>query len=230
MNSADIKQLLLSRGADLCGIASLDRFADAPKGYHPTDVLPCCKSVISFAVRFPVGALACNTNAVYTHIRNTITPKLDAIALDACIELEKTGILAVPIPTNNSQWDAATGRYRSIISQKHAAQAAGLGTIGRHSLLITPELGSMVWLGAILTDAELEPDPMLEPLCSHCNLCVESCPIGALESVQMDQQACWDHAFGDNPDNQSWEISCHKCRDICPYNLGTQNNPSFQEV
>ena len=223
MNSADVKKLLYSLGADLCGIASLDRFGGAPKGYQPTDVFPCCQSVISFAVRFPAGALLCKTNTVYTHIRNTITPKMDAIALNACIELEKAGHLAVPIPTNDSQWDENTGRFRSIISQKHAAQAAGLGTIGRHSLLITPEFGSMVWLGTILIDAALEPDPLKASICDNCNLCVKICPINALEHVEMNQQACWNHTFGDNPGTQSWEISCHKCRDVCPYNLGSEN-------
>ena len=227
MNSADVKKLLYSLGADLCGIASLDRFGGAPKGYQPTDVFPCCQSVISFAVRFPAGALLCKTNTVYTHIRNTITPKMDAIALNACIELEKAGHLAVPIPTNDSQWDKNTGRFRSIISQKHAAQAAGLGTIGRHSLLITPEFGSMVWLGTILTDAALEPDPLKASICDNCNLCVKICPINALEHVEMNQQACWNHAFGDNPGTQSWEISCHKCRDVCPYNLGSENKASW---
>lgn len=227
MNSADVKKLLYSLGADLCGIASPDRFGSAPNGYQPTDVFPCCQSVISFAVRFPAGALLCKTNTVYTHIRNTITPKMDAIALNACIELEKAGHLAVPIPTNDSQWDENTGRFRSIISQKHAAQAAGLGTIGRHSLLITPEFGSMVWLGTILTDAALEPDPLKASICDNCNLCVKICPINALEHVEMNQQACWNHAFGDNPGTQSWEISCHKCRDVCPYNLGSENKASW---
>ena len=227
MNSADVKKLLYSLGADLCGIASPDRFGGAPKGYQPTDVFPCCQSVISFAVRFPAGALLCKTNTVYTHIRNTITPKMDAIALNACIELEKAGHLAVPIPTNDSQWDKNTGRFRSIISQKHAAQAAGLGTIGRHSLLITPEFGSMVWLGTILIDAALEPDPLKASICDNCNLCVKICPINALEHVEMNQQACWNHAFGDNPGTQSWEISCHKCRDVCPYNLGSENKASW---
>lgn len=73
-------------------------------------------------------------------MRNSITPKMDAMALDFCIEMEKAEIVSVPIPTNESQWDKNTGRYRSIISLKHAAQAAGMGTIRRHSLLITPEL------------------------------------------------------------------------------------------
>ena len=64
--------------------------------------------------------------------------------------MEKYGIASVPIPTNESQWDQNT------------AQAAGLGTIGRHSLLITPEFGSMVWLGAVLCDQELEQDDRQE--------------------------------------------------------------------
>jgi len=100
-------------------------------------VFPQCKSVISFACRFPAGALNCNTSAVYTRIRNSFTPKLDAIALDLCIRLEQEGILAVPIPTNESEWDVSTNRWRSIISQKHAAQAAGLGGFHVISVVIS---------------------------------------------------------------------------------------------
>ena len=210
-------------GADLCGIASVNRFENAPEGYHPLDVLPSCKSVISFACRFPVGTLICKSAVPYTRVRNSITPKMDAIALDLCIELEKHGILAIPIPTNESQWDNKTDRWRSIISQKHAAQAAGLGTIGRHSLLITPQYGSMVWLGSVLVDIELKADPLAKKLCNNCGLCVNVCPVNALECIELNQGKCWDNAFGDNSDTKNWEISCHKCRDICPYNLGTEN-------
>lgn len=223
MDSQKAKEIIYSLGADLCGIASIDRFDTAPKGFHPLDVMPTCKSVISFACRFPAGTLACTSPVPYTRVRNSITPKMDAIALNFCIEMEKHQILAVPIPTNESIWDKNTGRWRSVISQKHAAQAAGLGTIGRHSLLITPEFGSMVWLGAVLTDAELEPDAMKENICNNCNLCVKACPVNALEERELKQQVCWDHAFGDDEETKNWRISCHKCRDICPYNLGSQN-------
>ena len=223
-DSKEVKQILLSLGADLCGIASMDRFDGAPKGYHPRDVLPTCKSVISFGCRFPVGTLRCQSPIPYTRVRNSITSKMDAIALDFCIEMEKRGVVCVPIPTNESQWDGASGRWRSIVSQKHAAQAAGLGAIGRHSLLITPEFGSMVWLGAVLCQQELEPDPIKPPICNNCGLCVEACPVNALETPELKQQTCFDYAFGDDPERKTWCISCHKCRDICPYNLGTQNS------
>ena len=219
-----VKEIMFSLGADLCGIASIDRFANAPTGYHPLDILPTCKSVISFGCRFPVGILICKSDIPYTRVRNSITPKMDAIALDFCIEMEKHQVVCVPIPTNESQWDKNTGRWRSIVSQKHAAQAAGLGTIGRHSLLITPEFGSMVWLGAILCEREFEPDEMKEPLCDNCNLCVDVCPVNALEGSELKQQTCYEFAFGDDEEKQTWRISCHKCRDICPYNLGSQNS------
>lgn len=223
IDSAEVKNILFSLGAELCGITGMDRLEAAPEGFHPRNVMPDCQSAIIFACRFPVGALHCVSHAPYTRIRNSITAKMDAIALDACIELDKRGISCAPIPTNEAIYDTKTGRSRCIVSLKHLAQAAGLGTIGRHSLLITPELGSMLWLGGILCEAELEADDLKEAVCNQCGLCVKACPIGALADPQMNQQACWEYAFGEDPENKSWRIHCHKCRDICPYNLGTKN-------
>ena len=104
------------------------------------------------------------------------------------------------------------------------AQAAGLGTIGRHSLLITPEFGSMVWLGAVLCEQEFEPDEIKESICRNCNLCVGVCPVNALENPEVNQSSCWEAAFGEDEEKRVWRISCHQCRDICPYNLGSQNS------
>lgn len=117
MTKSEIKEMFFSRGADLCGIASIDRFMEAPKGFHPTDVLPTCRAVISFGCRFPAGVLACTDSVAYTLVRNTITPKMDKIAMECCVELEKRGVLAVPVPTNDSRFDEKTGRFRSIVSR-----------------------------------------------------------------------------------------------------------------
>ncbi len=224
IDSRKVKDTVISFGADLCGIASVDRFNSAPIGYRPPDVFPACKSVIAFGCRFPVGTLISKSPTPYTHVRNNITPKMDMIALNLCAELEKYGIVSVPITTNESQWDSSTGRWRSIVSLKHAAQAAGLGTIGRHSLLLTPEFGSMIWLGAVLTSELLEADELKSDICENCNSCVEACPVNALEKPELDQQKFWDYAFGDIEDIQTWNITCHKCRDVCPHLLGTENS------
>ena len=95
LDSKRIKEIMFALGADLCGIASIDRFDNAPKGYHPLDALPTCKSVISFGCRFPVGTLNCKSNIPYTRVRNSITSKMDAIVLDFCIEMEKNQIVCV---------------------------------------------------------------------------------------------------------------------------------------
>ena len=70
---------------------------------------------------------------------------------------------------------------------------------------------------------EFEADELKEPICNNCNLCVEACPVGALDNSEVNQQVCWDYAFGDDEEKQVWSISCHKCRDVCPYNFGSEN-------
>ena len=65
MTSREVKEIAYKLGAELCGIAGLDRFSDAPEGYHPRDVWPGCRSVISFACRFPAAGAACGSDVVY---------------------------------------------------------------------------------------------------------------------------------------------------------------------
>ena len=122
MTSREVKEIAYSLGAELCGIASLDRFADAPEGYHPLDVWPACRSVISFACRFPAAAVSCGSDVVYTRVRNSITAKMDAIALDLCMELEKRKAPCIPIPTNESE--------RSVVSSKLAGVCPVRGGAG----------------------------------------------------------------------------------------------------
>ncbi|MDE6365246.1 MAG: hypothetical protein K2L86_13465, partial [Lachnospiraceae bacterium] len=82
INSSQIKNIVFSLGADLCGIAGIDRFDDAPRGYHPCDVLPSCRSVISFACRFPAGVLACKSAVPYTCVGGSVGGERDAVAGD----------------------------------------------------------------------------------------------------------------------------------------------------
>jgi len=227
IESRDIKQILFDMGADLCGIASVDRFGQAPAGFHPHDILPSCKSVIAFAKKFPVGTLHCETNVPYTITRNILTQELDMMSVKFCGIIESKGIIAVPTGTiSHTRTDPKTGRSRAMVSAKHSAVAAGLGRIGKNTLLTTPEYGNMVWLSVVLTDAELEPDQLLagNPCPENCMLCVDNCPVNALGNPEMNQGACWEYAFGNGENNEYGElvIRCHKCRSICPNCLGSE--------
>jgi len=77
-------------GADLCGVASIDRFNEAPEGFHPCDVLPQCKSVIVFAKAFPAGTIHCKTTVPYTIARNMLSDVLDKLSVRFSIEMNGT--------------------------------------------------------------------------------------------------------------------------------------------
>lgn len=217
--SADVKRIAVDIGADLCGIASIDRFTDAPKGYHPCDVLPGGKSVIVLASRFLTSTLSARSTVPYTIVRNELTKRMDTMSLSLSYSLESYGVAAVPtgaIEPNN--FDPLTNKYRGIISLKHAAVLAGLGKIGKNTLLINDRYGNMLWLSAVITSAVLDPDPiaMYEGCIEGCNICLSSCPVGALDGISMDQRRCWDHAFG-SEDGGEWRIKCFLCRKVCPH-------------
>ena len=224
MTSQEIKQRMRALGADLCGVAPLERLGGAPEGFHPTDVLPTCRSVIAFACRFPAGTLACRSDIPYTIVRNILSDRLDKMAVQLCADLEVEGVLAVPTGTiGPTEYDERTDRWRNIVSAKHCAEAAGLGVIGLNTLLITPEFGNMVWLGAILTEAELEPDePLKIDYCADCDLCVKACPVQAVGVPELKQTVCSGYCFNHQGKGE-WRIVCHKCRDACPHCFGAKN-------
>ena len=225
MESKEVKRILYNLGVDLCGIASINRFDDAPEGFHPCDVLPNCRSVVVIAKAFPAGTINCKTKVPYTITRNMLSDMLDKLAVQFSIEMERHGIVAVPTGTiSHTQFDAKTDRYRNIVSAKHCAVAAGLGRIGRNTLVTTPEYGNMIWLSAILTNAELESDELLTgtPCPDNCSLCIDNCPVSALGNSEMDQRACYGYAFH-TEEGQEFVFKCNKCRTICLNCLGTKN-------
>src|SRR4030043_53854 len=151
INSQWIKTRAMQEGADLCGITPVARFADAPKGFHPRDIYPECKSVIIFASRFPLDNLRARTTVPYTFTRNMMVNKMDGIAFHLAQDLEAVDIPSIPIPSAEpyDYWDAGKRHGRGILSLKHAAQLAGLGVIGKNTLLINEKYGNMIWLGAV---------------------------------------------------------------------------------
>lgn len=222
LHAADIKQAAHELGADLCGIAPIERFEQAPKGFHPRNVLPDCQTVIVLARRFLNSTLFATSTIPYTDVRNKLTHQMDELAIELAYILESRGALAVPINAiGPTEWDASTNKSRGIISLKHAGELAGLGKIGKNTLLINQQFGNMIWLSAVVTFLTLEADPLVdyETCLPNCHLCLEACPVQALDGVSMDQRACWEYAFGVHNGGE-WRIKCFACRKICPHCRG----------
>ncbi len=111
------------------------------------------------------------------------------------------------------------------IFEKRYAVEAGLGWIGRQSLLVTPEYGSFVLLGEIVTTAECDSyDTPLETVgCGECRRCVEACPNTAIKERHIDTSRCISCATiereGDKKCNlHGWIFGCDECQSVCPYN------------
>ncbi len=222
METIRIKEMAYELEADLCGIASVDRFNGAPQGYHPQDVLPDCQSIVVLGSRFLKSTLSAVSTIPYTDVRNRLTRKMDDMAIELSYQLEAINVNAVPINAiGPSEWDAAANKCRGIISLKHAAELAGLGKIGKNTLLVNETFGNMVWLSAILISDQLKPDPIIDyhTCSSKCTLCLDSCPMNALDGVSINQEKCWKYAFGTHNGGE-WRIKCFECRKICPNCFG----------
>lgn len=109
------------------------------------------------------------------------------------------------------------------------AERAGIGWSGKNTFTITPEFGSYVYLGEMITNLPLEPDEPIENQCGECTKCLDVCPTGALvQPGQLNAQKCL--AFltqtrGSLPDEFRDKIGnrlygCDTCQMICPKNKG----------
>ena len=109
------------------------------------------------------------------------------------------------------------------------AERAGLGFIGKNGLLITPEFGSYVYLGEIITNIEIEPDQPISLNCGECVRCVNLCPTDALiGNGKMIAKRCLSFQTqnkGKMPVEFRSKIrttiyGCDICQQVCPYNKG----------
>lgn len=219
MDSNYIKNLTYSLGADVCGIGSIDRFNDAPKGFHPLDIYPEAKSVISIGKHFSASLFDANTKAPYTFVRNKIFQLLDDISIKLSFYIESQGYKAIPIPTDEpyEYWDSENKHGRGILSLKHAAQACGMGCIGKNTLLINQKYGNRLYLGAVITNKELTSDALAHNLCiERCNICLKSCPQSALDGITINQKRCR-QVCGTSTPGGGTIYSCYTCRKVCPF-------------
>ena len=116
----------------------------------------------------------------------------------------------------------------SPLLEKGFAMKAGLGWVGRNTLLINPDYGSWLVLGEIVTDLDLEPSCSLEDQCGSCMKCVEACPSGALNGEYgLDAAKCFSFQTienrGEIPVDMRSKLGsrlfgCDSCQEVCPLN------------
>lgn len=112
------------------------------------------------------------------------------------------------------------------------AERAGIGWSGKNCSIITPEFGSYVYLGELITNIPFAPDTPMEDACGDCRLCLDVCPTGALVGPgQLDSQRCiafLTQTKGSLPDEFRSHIGnrlygCDTCQTVCPKNKGKIN-------
>jgi len=190
-----IKAKSIQQGADLFGVASIDRFANVPAEHHPSSIYPEAKSVIVIGRRILRGSLRSveeGTNTIdFTMygsgwLQKQILPMTIYRTVQFIEDLGWESVPLYPYPTNIQPEGIAVAPGRPApnvtIDFEFAAVAAGLGEIGLGGFLLTPAYGPRQRLGIILTDAKLEADSLsANKLCDKCGECAASCPLEALD-------------------------------------------------
>ncbi len=221
----EIKSMMLSLGADVCGIAGLERFENAPVGFHPTDLYAVCKSAIVFGVALTKGLTQVDSRLIYGHYNNNLCSVVDNIAFLGAKRLEEAfSMTAVPIPCDSpyEYWDKEAMTGKGLLSMKHAAVAAGLGQLGKSTLLLNPKYGNLLTIGVILTDRELQSDLTSRNICiESCRKCLDACPVEAIAEGSVIQKSCRQHTYNTNA--RGFEtVDCNLCRLVCPVKYGEE--------
>lgn len=115
------------------------------------------------------------------------------------------------------------------IFEKRYAVEAGLGWIGRQSLLVTPEFGTFVLLGEIVLCQESDSydEPYKGVGCGECRRCIDACPNSAICNGHIDTRRCISRATIEKESDShtechGWIFGCDECQSICPYNRCAQ--------
>ncbi|HEX9909004.1 MAG TPA: 4Fe-4S double cluster binding domain-containing protein [Thermoplasmata archaeon] len=213
----DVRDETMKLGADLVAIATAESLKGAPKGHGPEDILRGAKSIISIALAVPSAAFDSAPSREYSISYIVANNELNRIAFRVARLLERRGFKALPIPAS-PPYDLENNM--GDMSHRHAAIAAGLGVLGRNSLLLTPQFGGRVRLTTIVTDAELEPDePIVFDPCAGCDRCIVACPARALKGYGVvDKRKCDQHHLkvGKELQLKDWEQMCGVCIRVCP--------------
>lgn len=170
-----IKDMLKSNGACDIGFAKVP---DGPSGlpYAVSIVLPLSDAVIDEINGAPTYS--------YFHHYRTVNAYIDRLLLQTGLFLQSRGYRYLPIAASQSIPANSERTHLGRYSHKKAAVLAGLGAIGKSTLFLHRVYGPRVRLGTLFTDCPLPISEQVPySICKDCNLCVKSCPAGAIKGV-----------------------------------------------
>ncbi|WPR75046.1 tRNA epoxyqueuosine(34) reductase QueG [Algoriphagus sp. NG3] len=115
------------------------------------------------------------------------------------------------------------------VMERQWAQKAGLGWLGKNSLLLNREMGSFFFLAELIIDLEVAPDtPLAKDYCGTCTACIDACPTDAIvDNGVIDGSRCISYLTIELKDSipaefkgkmENWAFGCDICQDVCPWN------------
>ena len=209
------------------GYASGFEEPDIEKRVDPTLVVPKARSIISIALAYPSklknAPKSTKEDRRGIFCRASWGQDYHTVLRDRLQKLETFIKEKVPAAILQSMVD--TGE----LSDRAVAERAGIGWSGKNCAIITPEFGSYVYLGEMVTDIPFPPDKPIEDGCGTCNKCVDVCPTGALVTGgQLNSQRCiafltqtkgvLAEEFRSKLGNRLY--GCDTCQTVCPENKG----------
>jgi epoxyqueuosine reductase len=189
---------------------------------NPKHLLPECKSIIS--VGLPYVETEPSTNNPGEIALFALQPDYHQV-----IQHKLASLLQFIISITNENTKGVIYCDSSPVLEKELAKRAGLGQIGKNSLLISPVWGSLFNLGELFINIEIPSSAPLEiDLCVDCQLCIQSCPTGCIGN---DRTLTADHCISYltiehkgviprdlRPLMDSWIYGCDICQLVCPWN------------
>lgn len=190
-------------------------------------LMPDAKSILSLALNYysPVEVDPASDHKISRYAWGTdyheVVPPMLSKLLEQIKEL---------VPNAEGRYYTDTGP----ILERELAQRAGLGWIGKHTNLITRDVGSWVFLAEIILNIDLEADAPAEDMCGTCTRCLDACPTDAITApYQVDARRCIAYLTIElKPEHdiptefagklEGWIYGCDICQDVCPWNRFAQ--------